>query len=78
MPMPMDSGIITSRILLSGLLFLATGGAAHAASEFARFSVGAELGAGVLERKLPASRTDTKFYLAFNGSYRPTGNPPAN
>lgn len=47
-------------------------GTVQAAGDHARFSVGIELGAGVLERDLPDSRTDSKFYLAFNGGYRPT------
>lgn len=68
----MDIRQITPSILLPVLLLFAATDPSHAASEFAKFSVGVELGGGVLERELPESRTDTKFYLAFNGGYRPT------
>lgn len=68
-PVARSSSRVTA---LAALLLTAASGAVHAASDHARFSVGIELGAGALERDLPESRTDSKFYLAFNGGYRPT------
>jgi hypothetical protein len=57
---------------LTGCFLLVACAGAHAGTDHPKFAAGAEIGAGALERRLPETRTDSKFYLAFNGGYRPT------